>query len=94
MALIDTSSPISRLHTTFYTTLYDENASCHIALGLGLGGSEGMTPEEREAKGINTSALHVDFMVGSPDLNIQGQLPDGTWEDVFINGSWAPAFQI
>lgn len=94
MALIDTSSPISRLHTTFYTTLYDENASCHIALGLGLGGSEGMTPEEREANGINTSALHVDFMVGSPDLNIQGQLPDGTWEDVFINGSWAPAFQI
>lgn len=94
MALIDKNSPISRLNTTFYTTLYDENASCHIALGLGLGGPGQMTPEEKEAKGINHSALHVDFMVGSDDMNIKGQLPDGTWEDVFINGSWAPAFSI
>ena len=53
-----------------------------------------MTPEEKEAKGINHSALHVDFMVGSDDMNIKGQLPDGTWEDVFIDGSWAPAFTI
>ena len=53
MALIDKNSPISRLNTTFYTTLYDENASCHIALGLGLGGPGQMTPEEKEAKGIN-----------------------------------------
>lgn len=94
MALIDKNSPISKLQTTFYTTLYDENASCHIALGMGLGGSHQMTEEEKEAKGINTSALHVDFMVGSPDMNIKGQLTDGSWEDVFIDGSWAPAFTI
>ena len=94
MALIDKNSPISKLNITFYTTLYDENASCHIALGLGLGGAGAMTPEEKEAKGINHSALHVDFMVGSDDMNIKGQLADGTWEDVFIDGSWAPAFTI
>ena len=46
----------------FYNTLYDENASCHIALGL-AGARGGMTDEEREAKGINHSILHVDFMV-------------------------------
>ena len=94
MALIDKNSPISKLNITFYTTLYDENASCHIALGLGLGGAGTMTPEEKESKGINHSALHVDFMVGSDDMNIKGQLADGTWEDVFIDGSWAPAFTI
>lgn len=94
MALIDKNSPISKLKTVFYTTLYDENASCHIALGMGLAGPMAMTPEEKDALGINDSALHVDFMVGSDDLNIQGQLPDGTWEDIFIDGSWAPAFSI
>ena len=48
-----------------------------------------MTDEEREAKGINHSILHVDFMVGSDDMSIRGQKQDGTWEDVFVNGRWA-----
>lgn len=91
MALIDKNSPISALGTTFYTTLYDENASCHIALGLA--GGQG-SPEENDKMGINTSALHVDFMVGTADMNIQGLTAEGVWEDVFINGSWAPAFQL
>lgn len=93
MALIDKNSPISALHTTFYTTLYDENASCHIALGL-AGGPGEMSPEELDAAGINQSVLHVDFMVGSDDMNIQGMTADGVWEDVFIDGSWAPEFTI
>lgn len=93
MALIDKKSPISALRTTFYTTLYDENASCHIALGL-AGGPPGKTPGELDAMGINTSVLHVDFMVGSDDMSIQGLTADGTWEDIFIDGSWAPAFTI
>lgn len=93
MALIDKNSPISRLNTIFYTTLYDENASCHLALGL-CGGHNELSEEEKDRLGINTSILHVDFMVGSADLNIRGQLADGTWEDVFINGSWAPAFVL
>lgn len=91
MALIDKKSPISALNTTFYTTLFDENASCHIALGLAMGGAD---PEELDRLGINQSCLHVDFMVGTEDMNIQGLTADGTWEDVFIDGSWAPEFTI
>lgn len=93
MALIDKKSPISALHTTFYTTLYDENASCHIALGL-AGGPSDMSAEELDKAGINQSVLHVDFMVGSDDMNIQGLTADGAWEDVFVDGSWAPEFTI
>ena len=48
-----------------------------------------MTHEEREAKGVNHSILHVDFMVGSDDMHIRGQRADGVWEDVFVNGRWA-----
>ena len=88
MALVDQRSPIARQGVIFYSTLYDENASCHIALGL-AGARGGMTDEEREAKGINHSILHVDFMVGSDDMSIRGQKQDGTWEDVFVNGRWA-----
>ena len=44
--------------------------------------------------GINTSVLHVDFMVGSDDMSIQGLTADGNWEDIFIDGSWAPEFTI
>ena len=87
MALVDQRSPIARQGVIFYNTLYDENASCHIALGLA--GAPNMTDEEREAKGINHSILHVDFMVGSDDMSIRGQKQDGTWEDVFVNGRWA-----
>ena len=87
MALVDQRSPIARQGVIFYSTLYDENASCHIALGLA--GAPNMTDEEREAKGINHSILHVDFMVGSDDMSIRGQKQDGTWEDVFVNGRWA-----
>ena len=54
-----------------------------------LAGLDMLTDEEREAKGINHSILHVDFMVGSDDMSIRGQKQDGTWEDVFVNGRWA-----
>ena len=91
MALIDKNSPISAMGATFYTTLYDENASCHIALGLAGGPGDAA---EKDKLGINTSALHVDFMIGTADMNIQGLTDDGVWEDVFIDGSWAPAFQL
>ena len=87
MALVDQRSPIARQGVIFYNTLYDENASCHIALGLA--GGPNMTHEEREAKGVNHSILHVDFMVGSDDMHIRGQRADGVWEDVFVNGRWA-----
>ncbi len=87
MALVDQSSPLARMGKVFYTTLFDENASCHIAIGNALGPVH--DPAERERRGMNSSQLHVDFMVGSDALCIDGQLPDGAWEPVFINGHWA-----
>lgn len=87
MALVDQASPIARLNRVFYTTLYDENASCHIAIGSALGRIR--DPGEREARGMNTSSVHVDFMVGSDTLCIDGLLPSGQWEPVFQNGRWA-----
>ena len=52
-------------------------------------GNRSPNTAEREAKGINHSILHVDFMVGSDDMSIRGQKQDGAWEDVFVNGRWA-----
>lgn len=88
MALIDQKSPIASLNRVFYTTLYDENASCHIAIGASNGGPY-KTKEDNNEAGYNDSVLHVDFMVGSDDMDIRGQLPDGTWENIMINGRWS-----
>lgn len=85
MAFVDESSPIASAGKVFYTTLFDENASCHLAIGNAYGPAD---PQVREKFGFNSSSIHVDFMIGSKDLNIQGQLEDGTWEDVFVNGHW------
>ena len=87
MAFVAQDTPIARLGKLFYTTLYDENASCHMAIGNALGPVR--DPEEREARGMNTSRVHVDFMVGSDQLCIDGKRPDGSWEPIFINGHWA-----
>ncbi len=92
-ALIPASSPISRMGILFYSTLFDENASCHFALGKGFGdairGGRGMSEKELEQHGINRSATHVDFMLGTPDLSITGIKADGTQVPVFQNGNWA-----
>lgn len=88
MAIVDQSSPIAKTGRIFHTTLYDENASCHIAIGNALGPVR--DPQERERRGMNTSGVHVDFMIGSEELNIDGQLPDQTWISVLRNGHWAP----
>ena len=87
MAFVDQSTPIAQLGRLFYTTLYDENASCHIAIGNALGPA--CDPEEREVLGMNSSQVHVDFMIGSDRLCIDGKRPDGSWEAVFVNGHWA-----
>ncbi|QQE81059.1 aminopeptidase [Alicyclobacillus sp. SO9] len=93
IALVPHRSPISDLNVLFYNTLFDENASCHIAIGRGLpmcieGGFD-MTPEEMEANEANISMTHVDFMIGSAELSIDGELEDGTLEPLFRNGNWA-----
>lgn len=93
VALVPYHSPISNMNTLFYNTLFDENASCHLAVGaaypITLQQGEAMQPEELAARGANTSLTHVDFMVGSADLQIDGILKSGQTEAVFRNGDWA-----
>ncbi|MDT3426436.1 aminopeptidase [Paenibacillus forsythiae] len=92
VALVPHNSPISRLNRIFYNTGIDENASCHFALGsaypVNLEGGTKLSREELLTKGANVSLAHVDFMIGSAELDIDGELPDGTVEPVFRQGNW------
>ena len=93
VALVPASSPIAQRGHLFYNTLFDENASCHIAIGRGyrftLTGGEELTDEEFNAAGGNTSLTHVDFMIGSPQMDIDGIREDGAREPVMRQGEWA-----
>jgi len=93
VALVPDDSPISNRRTIFYNTLFDENASCHLAIGsayaFNIKGGTKMTTDEKIANGLNDSNVHEDFMIGSSDLTIYGILQDGTKELVFENGNWA-----
>jgi aminopeptidase len=93
VALVPYDSPISRLKRIFYNTGVDENASCHLAFGnaypINLKGGRSMTKEQLLDAGANVSLTHVDFMIGSAELEIDGELPDGTIEPVFRGGNWA-----
>ena len=92
VALVPYDSPISNMDILFYDTLFDENASCHLAFGASYPTVEGgadMTEAERLAAGLNQSITHEDFMVGSADLNITGLTPDGREIPVFVNGNFA-----
>lgn len=92
-ALVEYDSPISNLGFNFGTTLIDENASCHIALGAGFSecikGGLNMTVEQLKEKGINDSKQHVDFMIGTKDLNIVGETIDGKSIPIFENGNFS-----
>lgn len=92
VALVPHNSPISNMNTLFYNTLFDENASCHLALGRAYGscvaGGEAMSEEEKLAAGINCSAEHVDFMIGTPDLSIIGKDSSGREIPIFVNGNF------
>jgi aminopeptidase len=93
VALVPYDSPISNSKTLFYNTLFDENAACHLAFGeaypMTVAGAMDMTEEERVAAGLNKSITHVDFMVGTADLNIDGYTSDGRCVPVFRNGNFA-----
>ena len=93
LALVPKTSPIARSGLLYYNTLFDENASCHVALGEGFTnlypGFETMTRKELTEKGINDSLTHVDFMIGADDLSVTGVRADGTRVPVFRNGTWA-----
>ena len=92
-ALISKNTPIRETGILFYNTLYDENASCHLALGTGfpecLEGGLDMSQEELLAHNVNHSHTHVDFMIGTDDLTITGICGDGEEIMVFNNGQWA-----
>lgn len=93
VALVPHASPISQSNILFFNTLFDENASNHFALGSAysfcLEGGKTMSSEELVKNGLNQSITHVDFMVGSDEMDIDGILPDGTVEAIFRKGNWA-----
>lgn len=91
VALVPYTSPINQSGILFYNTLYDENACCHVALGMGFKEllDVNLTTEEAKEKGINDSMIHVDFMVGTRDLDIVGVDAKGDKHQIFKNGEWA-----
>lgn len=92
VALVPYDSPISNSNIIFYNTLYDENASCHLALGSSypccIKDGESMTKEGSKIAGANTSLTHVDFMIGTKDTNIVGIKPNGEEVQIFKDGNW------
>jgi aminopeptidase len=92
VALVGHNSPISNSNLIFYNTLFDENASCHFAFGEAypscLTGSENMSKEELLENGVNDSLTHVDFMIGSAELEIIGETATGEKSQVFKDGNW------
>ncbi|MBB4825382.1 aminopeptidase [Sporosarcina luteola] len=93
VALVAHDSPISNSGLLFYNTLFDENASNHLAIGSAyafcIEGGKTMSTEELQQQGLNQSITHVDFMIGSEEMDIDGILADGTTEPIFRNGNWA-----
>lgn len=93
IALVPASSPINQKNILFYDTLFDENAACHIAFGDGypgtVKGGTVMSKEQLLAKGVNSSLIHEDVMVGAADMQITGKTKDGREVVIFENGEWA-----
>ena len=92
-AFVPYDSPIRQSGIMFYETLFDENAACHLALGRGFTNTivdyDKYTNEEMKEMGINDSAIHVDFMIGTEDMSIVGVKKDGSEFVIFENGLWA-----
>ena len=93
VALVPYDSPISRSNILFYNTLFDENASCHLALGKAyptcIRGGEDMTEDELRRAGVNDSIVHEDFMIGTEDLSVVGRTRDGRTIRVMEQGNFA-----
>ncbi|TKD70482.1 aminopeptidase [Pseudalkalibacillus hwajinpoensis] len=93
VALVPHDSPISNAEIIFFNTLFDENASNHLAIGNAysfcLEGGKNMSKEELEAAGANESVTHVDFMIGSQEMDIDGIKEDGSSEPIFRDGNWS-----
>lgn len=93
VALVPHASPISDSNILYYNTLFDENASNHLAIGgayaFCLQDGKKMSQDELKAQGLNTSITHVDFMIGSAEMDIYGVTAEGNREPVFHKGNWA-----
>jgi aminopeptidase len=92
VALVDGSSRVGRTGIVFYDTLFDENAASHIALGMailkGVDGSSALSAEERQARGVNHSSIHTDFMIGSNAVDIAGVDTRGNESPILRSGDW------
>lgn len=92
-ALVPQASPIAQSGILFYNTLFDENAACHLALGMGFADTiqdfQNKTLEECRELGINDSMIHEDFMIGCDSMNIDATCEDGNIVPIFRNGNWA-----
>jgi aminopeptidase len=92
VALVDGHSAVGDTGLVFFDTLFDENASSHIALGAAivqaLPWAHDLAPEERVERGVNHSSIHTDFMIGSNELEIDGVTADGEAVPILRNGDW------
>jgi aminopeptidase len=92
VALVDSSSRVGQTGITFFDTLFDENATCHIAYGaavtFGIDGLDGLGPDELRARGINVSTVHTDFMVGGPEVDVDGLTTDGRAVPILREDTW------
>jgi len=95
VALVDASSRVGRTGIVFYDTLFDENAASHIAFGMailqGVNGSSALSPEERQARGVNHSSIHTDFMIGSNVVDVSGVDAHGDETPILRSGDWVLA---
>ena len=92
VALVDGSSRVGQTGLVFYDTLFDENATCHIAYGKAItrtvSGSGHLSPEERDAQGVNYSSVHTDFMIGGPEVSVDGITASGDVVPILRDDAW------
>ena len=92
VALVDGESAVGKTGMTFFNTLFDENATCHIAYGagvvFGIGELEGLSPDELRERGVNMSSVHTDLMIGGPEVDVDGITADGSVVPILRGDVW------